>query len=445
MAKNIQQSVAAPDAEYVLVADGTSNADNLGYVTTTAWVAEHTLQLGDLSVASNAAATTSALSYNNSTGVFTFTPSDATLGGSGGGGGSGILNVVEDTTPQLGGTLDANSYNIDMGTYIITDAKVGEWDTAYGWGNHSAQGYLTAEADTLATVTGRGATTTTTAVIPFYYANQAAFPNATTYHGAIAHSHLDGAMYFAHAGNWVELANASELTNKIELTDISVSTAATASVSALTYNSSTGVFTFTPNSTLGAGGEGIALSDLSASTGVAATVSSLAYNNSTGVFTLTPVDVTNKIELTDISVTTAAAAATTSLAYNNTTGVLTYTPPDTDNLVSTTVTTDTLTLNNNMVENVYAVTGTTPALDPANGTIQTWTLSGNSTPTDSFSAGESITLHIDDGTAYTITWPTITWVNNAGAAPTLATTGYTVVAVWKIGTTLYGALVGDGT
>jgi len=52
---------------------------------------------------------------------------------------------------------------------------------------------------------------------------------------------------------------------------------------------------------------------------------------------------------------------------------------------------------------------------------------------------------IDDGSAYTVTWPTITWVNNAGAAPTLATSGYTVVAMWKVGSTLYGALVGDGT
>ena len=30
---------------------------------------------------------------------------------------------------------------IDMGTNAITDAKVGQWDTAYGWGDHSTQGY----------------------------------------------------------------------------------------------------------------------------------------------------------------------------------------------------------------------------------------------------------------------------------------------------------------
>ena len=39
----------------------------------------------------------------------------------------GISNVVEDTTPQLGGDLDANGNDIDMGTNVITDAKVGYW------------------------------------------------------------------------------------------------------------------------------------------------------------------------------------------------------------------------------------------------------------------------------------------------------------------------------
>ena len=48
-------------------------------------------------------------------------------------------------------------------------------------------------------------------IIPFYFANQAAFGAAATYHGAIAHSHADGAMYFAHGGVWNRLANASEI------------------------------------------------------------------------------------------------------------------------------------------------------------------------------------------------------------------------------------------
>jgi len=118
-------------------------------------------------------------------------------------------------------------------------------------------------------------------------------------------------------------------------------------------------------------------------------------------------------------------------------------------------TTDTQTLSNKTIadavftgamdEEVHVLSGTTPALDPANGTIQTHTLSGTTTYSDSFSDGESITLMIDDGTANTTTFPTTTWLNNGGTAPTLATTGYTVVALWKVSTTLYGALVGDGS
>jgi hypothetical protein len=59
-----------------------------------------------------------------------------------------LSNVVEDTTPQLGGTLDANLNNIDMGVNVITDPKVGQWDTAYSWGNHASAGYLTSYTET---------------------------------------------------------------------------------------------------------------------------------------------------------------------------------------------------------------------------------------------------------------------------------------------------------
>ena len=97
------------------------------------------------------------------------------------------------------------------------------------------------------------------------------------------------------------------------------------------------------------------------------------------------------------------------------------------------------------LETVYAVTGTTPAIAATNGNVQTWTLSGNSTPTDSLNAGESITLMIDDGSAYTITWTSLVdqWIG--GSAPTLATTGYSVVELWKVSTTVYAAYVGDAS
>ena len=47
-------------------------------------------------------------------------------------------------------------------------------------------------------------------VIPFYYDNTGQFPSANTYHGAIAHAHSTGKMYFAHGGSWNALANESD-------------------------------------------------------------------------------------------------------------------------------------------------------------------------------------------------------------------------------------------
>ena len=98
-------------------------------------------------------------------------------------------------------------------------------------------------------------------------------------------------------------------------------------------------------------------------------------------------------------------------------------------------------------ENIFTITdGASVDLNPANGTIQLWTLGASRSPTaTSFANGQSMTLMIDDGSAFSITWPSVTWVNNGKVAPTLATTGFTVVALWKVSTTLYGALVGDGT
>ena len=82
------------------------------------------ISLTDISV-TTASAGSPSLSYNNVSGVFTYTP--------------------PDLTPY------AQTANLN----------VANWDAAYGWGNHGAQGYLTAETDTLATVTGRGGATST--------------------------------------------------------------------------------------------------------------------------------------------------------------------------------------------------------------------------------------------------------------------------------------------
>jgi len=104
-----------------------------------------------------------------------------------------------------------------------------------------------------------------------------------------------------------------------------------------------------------------------------------------------------------------------------------------------------VTLNDGYTEEVYAVVDAAGvAISPTNGSIQTWTLGASRTPTaGTWAAGQSMTLMINDGTAYAVTWTTlaVTWVG--GTAPTLATTGFTVIQLWKVGTTIYGALTGS--
>ena len=91
-----------------------------------------------------------------------------------GGGASGISNIVEDTTPQLGGNLDAQAFDI---------------------------------------------TTTGKILYSNVYATEGDLPSATTYHGMFAHVHATGAGYFAHGGNWIKLANHSELGGSLTVQD----------------------------------------------------------------------------------------------------------------------------------------------------------------------------------------------------------------------------------
>lgn len=101
------------------------------------------------------------------------------------------------------------------------------------------------------------------------------------------------------------------------------------------------------------------------------------------------------------------------------------------------------TINGGYTEQVFAVSGATPALAVSNGSIQTWTLPSNCTPTSSLTTGQSITLMITAG-SYTITWPSVTWKTGSGVAPTLNTgAGVTAIQLWNVGGVLYGARVGN--
>ena len=105
-----------------------------------------------------------------------------------------------------------------------------------------------------------------------------------------------------------------------------------------------------------------------------------------------------------------------------------------------------------ILEDVYTISdGAAFEIDPGNGSIQLITLGASRTPkATNFAAGEAITLMVDDGTAYTLTWTDSTfggsgvvWKTDSGVAPTLNTSGYTVIVLWKVSTQVYGARVGN--
>ncbi len=135
------------------------------------------------------------LSYNSSTGVLTFTQ-DNTDG------------IAEGST---------NLYYTDARANAAFDTRLATKDTG-DLAEGSNQYFTNARA--IAAVQGTNIdmgsnNITTTGKI--YFANmfgtEGALPNATTYHGMFAHVHSTGAGYFAHGGNWIKLANNSQLAN----------------------------------------------------------------------------------------------------------------------------------------------------------------------------------------------------------------------------------------
>lgn len=151
----------------------------------------------------------------------------------------------------------------------------------------------------------------------------------------------------------------------------------------------------------------------------------------------------------------AATLTPTTLSANRTVTI----PDATTTLVGTdttqTLTAKTLTdpaIIGTILEDVFTITdGAAFEIDPGNGSIQLITLGANRTPkATNFAAGEAVTLMVDDGSAYTLTWTDTTfgtsgvsWKTDSGSAPTLNTTGYTVIVLWKVSTQVYGARVGN--
>lgn len=81
-------------------------------------------------------------------------------------------------------------------------------------------------------------------------------------------------------------------------------------------------------------------------------------------------------------------------------------------------------------------------INPANGTIQTRTISGATTLTSSLASGQSVLLVLSGGGSHAVTWPSgVKWVSAAGNfSPSLA--AIDAVVFFAVGATLYAAHVG---
>ena len=132
------------------------------------------------------------------------------------------------------------------------------------------------------------------------------------------------------------------------------------------------------------------------------------------------------------------------------TGVQTLTNKTLTSPAINTPTIATPTITGTPIETVFTITDAAAfEINPANGATQLITLGASRTPKGtSFANGQAITLGIDDGTAYTLTWSDTTfgatgvkWAGGSG--PALATTGYTWVTLTKVGGQVYGFLAGS--
>jgi len=143
------------------------------------------IALTDLSVTTNSAGS-AALSYNNSTGVFTYTPPDLSSYLTS----ETFTSLVQDTTPQLGGDLDLNSNDITGTGNIDIDGILTQGTDSYYTHQYVLHGTTTdaTETEILTTASTRIPVATNTTV--FYEVSIVARRTDAT--GESASWHLKG-------------------------------------------------------------------------------------------------------------------------------------------------------------------------------------------------------------------------------------------------------------
>ena len=307
-------SVDSPTDGHVLKWDAASNA----------WQASADLQgagsgggveLTDLSVTTGSASGGGSLSYASASGTFTFAPADL----------SGLATSTEVGALDLNSLTDVNFLNPTANAVLKYNNSTSKWELG---------------ADNNTTYSAMGSTNS--------------YLEGLVKQGSAVHENE----FLRKDGEW-ESINIQNLSNVSETVP---STGQVLKWSGTEWAPGTDLTT--------SGGSGISLTDLTVSVASAGTAN-LSYNNSSGTFTYTPPDLSNfattsaipsdlqdlsdvdtgtpavgqiikwdgnswalsadetaaGIALTDLSVNTIASGAT-SLIYDNSTGIFTFTPPD---------------------------------------------------------------------------------------------------------------------
>ena len=121
------------------------------------------------------------------------------------------FNLATGKTYKIAGTTVIGSTSLGVNIVGSSLTSVGTLTDLTVSGATSLQSSLsvgtTLDVTGVATFQDRIVGATTDNIIPFLYNALTDLPSATTYHGAFAHVHAEGAAYFAHSGSWYELVN----------------------------------------------------------------------------------------------------------------------------------------------------------------------------------------------------------------------------------------------
>jgi hypothetical protein len=112
-----------------------------------------------------------------------------------------------------GGSYANADVDAHLNKTTIAAGKILGWTgTDYAWVDQAGSGSSYSDADAVAAVVANDIDMGGNKVLfANVYSALGDLPNAGTYHGMFAHVHGTGKAYFAHSGQWVELANQSDV------------------------------------------------------------------------------------------------------------------------------------------------------------------------------------------------------------------------------------------